>query len=79
VEKYQLQQFSKYSTINPLPLTLLSRASFLRCFRDPFWVLRIENRVLRIREKCFSGTRFGSPELKFLRFLQVHTRYLTFC
>jgi len=35
-------------------------------------------RVLRIREKCFSGTRFGSPELKCLRFLQVHTRCLTF-
>jgi len=78
VEKYQLQRFSEYSTINPLPLTLISRAGFLRCFRDPFRVLKIENRVLRIREKFFSGTRFGSPELKFMRFLHVHTRYLTF-
>jgi len=44
---------------------------FLRCFRDPIRVPRIENRVLRIRENRI-------PRIREIGSLQVHTGYLTF-
>ena len=46
---------------------------FLRCFRDPIWVLRIEKPVSRI-----SQNYHRVPRLREIESLQVHTGYLTF-
>jgi len=46
---------------------------FLRHFRDPIRVPRIENRVPRIRENYHRV-----PRIREIGSLQVHTRYPTF-
>jgi len=55
---------------NPHPNTLSFRF-FLRCFRDPIRVPRIENQVPRIRENRV-------PRIREIGSLQVHMGYLTF-
>jgi len=54
---------------------------FLRCFRDPIRVPRIENRVPRIRENYHwvPGIKENRvPRIREIGFLQVQTGYLTF-
>jgi len=46
------------------------KPGFLRCFRDPFRVPRIENRVPKFRENYHRVPR--------IRENRVHTGYLTF-
>jgi len=48
-------------------------AGFLRCFKDPIRVPRIENRVLRITE-----SHHRVPRIREIGSLQVHIGYLTF-
>jgi len=64
-----------------LRTTLLYNQGFLRCFRDPIRVHRIENRVPRIRENYRGVPRIREnrvPRIREIGSLQVHTRYLTF-
>jgi len=54
---------------------------FLRCFRDPIRVPRIENRVTRIRENYHRVPRIRQnrvPRIREIGTLQVHTGYLTY-
>jgi len=54
---------------------------FLRCFRDPIWVPRIENRVPRISENHHRVLRIKEnrvPRIREIGALQVHIGYLTF-
>jgi len=54
---------------------------FLRRFRDPIRVPRIENRVSRSRENYHRVARIREnrvPRIREIGSLQVHTRYLTF-
>jgi len=53
---------------------------FLRCFRDPNRVLRIENRVPKIREHYHRVPKIREnrvPRIREIGSLQVHTEYLT--
>jgi len=57
------------------------KQSFLRCFRDPIPVTRIENRVHRIREDYHQAPRIKEnrvPRIREIGSLQIHTGYLTF-
>jgi len=53
---------------------------FLRCFRDPIRVPRIENRVPRIKEIYHQVRRIRENRVPRIRIgsLQVHTGHLTF-
>jgi len=54
---------------------------FLRCFRDPIRVPRIENRVHRISENYHRVPKIREnlvPRIREIGSLQVHTGYLTF-
>ena len=54
---------------------------FLRYFRDPIWVPRIENRVPRIRGNYHQVPRIREnrvSRIREIRSLQVHTWYITF-
>jgi len=53
---------------------------FIRCFRDPIWVPRIENRDPRIRENYHQVPRIRENRVLRIRIgsLHVHTGYLTF-
>jgi len=54
---------------------------FLRCFRDPSRVPRIENQVPRIRGNYHRVLRIGQnrvPRIREIGSLQIHTGYVTF-
>jgi len=79
-----IQYFLKY---NPYEIEYffeainLHRTGFLRRFRDPIRVPRIENRVPRISENCHRvpGIRENRvPRIREIGYLQIHTGYLTF-
>jgi len=56
------------------------KQGFLRCFRDPIRVPRIENRVPRIKENYHRVPKIREnrvPRSREIRSLQVHTGYLT--
>ena len=60
---------------------LIGRPGFLRCFRDPIRVPRIENRVTRNGENYHQVLRIREnrvPRIRQIGSLQVRTGYLTF-
>jgi len=60
---------------------MLVAGFFLRRFRDPILVPRIENRVPRISENCHRVLRNREnrvPRIREIGSLQVHNGYLTF-
>jgi len=63
-----------------IPIEFLTPV-FLRCFREPIRVPRIENRVPRIRENHHRVPRIKEnrvPRIREIGSLQVHMGYLTF-
>jgi len=69
----------KYSSQMHFIITLIQ--FFLRCFKDPIRVPRIENRVPRIRGNYHRVPRIREnwdPTIREIGSLQVHTGYPTF-
>ena len=68
-------------TVSAIFYTEYIHQEFLRCFRDPIRVPRIEHRVPRIRENYHRIPRFGEnrvPRIREIGSLQVHIGYLIF-
>jgi len=63
----------------PTPLSMQTTLRFLRCFRDPDRVPRIENRVPRISENYHRVPRIREnrvPRIREIGSLQINTGYL---